>query len=483
MGDNILAEPAFLIGFIVLLGYALLEKRWYEILAGFLKATVGFFILSAGAEGLVNNFEPITIGLKDQFNLDVMVIDPYFGQNAIAEGLYPVFGRLFSDVMLLLLFAFIVNLLLVKFNKYTKLRVVFTTGNVQIHQAATAFWILLFTYPFFDRWLILAVGSVILGLYWAVGANLTVEITQDLTNGAGFAVAHQQMFGISLFAKLAEKFRRKNNNEGSFKRIEELEFPGFLSIFKENIVATSILMLIFFGGILGSIGKPYLINNEFIAADDNFFFYILEISLHFAVYLAILQLGVRIFVNELTESFQGISKKWLQNAVPGIDVAAIFSYGSSNALTIGFLFGALGQFLMISLLFLLKAPILIIPGFLPLFFDNAAIAVFANNRGGLKPAIIFPFISGMIQVGGSALFAGWIGLSSYGGYLGMFDWVTVWPIITIILKFFGMFGILIILIILIVIPQLQYHKNPNDYFLVIDDYETYKKNNKTNDLE
>ncbi|NGV91705.1 PTS ascorbate transporter subunit IIC, partial [Staphylococcus aureus] len=99
----------------------------------------------------------------------------------------------------------------------------------------------------------------------------------------------------------------------------------------------------------------------------------------------------------------------LPGAVPGIDVAATFGFGSPNAVTIGFLFGALGQFLMIGLLILLKSPTIVIAGFIPLFFDNAVIAVYANNRGGFKAACLFPFLSGIIQVGGSALFATWIG--------------------------------------------------------------------------
>ena len=56
------------------------------------------------------------------------------------------FGRTFGDVMILLLIAFVLNILLVRFQKYTKLRSVFTTGNVQVQQAATAFdFIVLFS--------------------------------------------------------------------------------------------------------------------------------------------------------------------------------------------------------------------------------------------------------------------------------------------------------------------------------------------------
>lgn len=474
---NVLTQPAYLIGFIVLLGYILLRRPFYECIAGFLKATVGYFILTVGSAGLVNNFRPILVGLKDRFNLDAMVTDPYFGQNAVDSGLMETFGRTFGDVMILLLIAFVLNILLVKFQKYTKLRAVFTTGNVQIQQSATAFWILLFCFPELGRIEVLIVMGLILGCYWAVASNLTVGITQELTEGAGFAVAHQQMFGIFIFAKLAEKMKKrdeKRNKAGKAdKKLEDIELPGFLSIFNENMVATSLLMLFFFGIILLVLGQDYLVQAEFMVPGQSFLFYIMTTSLNFAVYLAILQLGVRTFVDELTQSFQGISNTILPGAVPGIDVAATFGFGSPNAVTVGFLFGALGQFLMIILLILFKSPTIVIAGFIPLFFDNAVIAVFANNRGGFKAACIFPFISGLIQVAGSALFATWIGLSQFGGYIGMFDWATVWPLFTVLMKVFGFVGIALVVIGLLAIPQLQYRKNPEGYFLIVSDYDKY----------
>ena len=97
-------------------------------------------------------------------------------------------------------------------------------------------------------------------------------------------------------------------------------------------------MTIFFGAILLVLGKPYLVEQGFMNEGANFFLYILTTSLNFAVYLAILQLGVRTFVGELTESFQGISSRLLPGAVPGIDCAAAYGFGSQNAVTIGFLF-------------------------------------------------------------------------------------------------------------------------------------------------
>ena len=56
---NVLQQPAFMIGLIVMIGYILLRKPWYDILAGTLKAIVGYLILMVGSGGLVNNFRPV----------------------------------------------------------------------------------------------------------------------------------------------------------------------------------------------------------------------------------------------------------------------------------------------------------------------------------------------------------------------------------------------------------------------------------------
>ena len=80
---NILQQPAFMIGFIVLIGYILLQRPWYDILAGTIKAIVGYLILTVGSGGLVNNFRPVLVGLGERFNINATVIDPYFGQNAV----------------------------------------------------------------------------------------------------------------------------------------------------------------------------------------------------------------------------------------------------------------------------------------------------------------------------------------------------------------------------------------------------------------
>ncbi len=476
---NILQQPAWMIGLIVLLGYILLKKPWYDVLGGTIKAVVGYMILAVGSGGLVSNFRPVLVGLKERFNLDEMVIDPYFGQNAVTAGVEEVFGKSFSQVMMLLLIAFIVNIILVRLRKLTKLRSLFTTGHVQVQQASTAYWLILFALPALasNNTALLIVMAIVLGLYWAVGSNLTIEPTQELTDGAGFCLGHQQIMGVALFSWIAGKMHESDEKKGkkASRRIEDIELPGFMSIFNENMVCTALLMTVFFGAILLILGRDYLIEAGFLGENASFLFYILTLCLNFAVYLAILQLGVRTFVTELTQSFQGIANKLLPGSVPAVDCAVTYGFGSPNAVPIGFLCGAVGQFLAIGVLILLKSPVLVIAGFVPVFFDNATIAVYANNKGGMKAAMILPFISGLCQVFGSALIAGWVGMAAYGGYLGMWDWAVVWPVFTVLMRFLSYAGLAIVIVALLAIPQLQYRANKEGYFLITEDYEAYKE--------
>lgn len=478
--NNILKNAPHMIGFIVLLGYLLKGEKWYTTLGGTLKAIIGMLILNVGSGGLVSNFRPILVGLKDRFNLNATVIDPYFGQNAVTDGVMEVFGKAFDSVMILLLIAFIVNILLVRFNKYTKCRTLFTTGHVQVQQASTAYWLIMFAMPALlkNDTLMLVVMAVVLGAYWAVGSNLTVKPMQELTDGAGFAIAHQQMFGIRLGYWAADKFFGKDGGkkkDKEIKKVGDMELPGFFQIFNENMVCTAILMTVFFGIIMSIIGKDFFINAGNLKETDSFLMFVFDKCLNFAVYLAILQLGVRTFVSELTVSFQGISEKLLPSSIPGVDCAVCYGFGDANAVTFGFLAGLAGQLVAIVALILMKSPVLIICGFVPVFFDNATIGLVANEKGGLKACLVIPFISGLIQVFGSALIAGWVGMAAYGGYLGMFDWATVWPIMTVLMKYLSWAGVIICVAALLALPQIEYLKDKKGYFLITEDYEAYKE--------
>lgn len=465
---NILTQPAFFIGLIVFIGYLLLKKPFYQAYAGFVKATVGYMILSVGSGGLVSTFRPILVGLNQRFGLNAAVIDPYFGQTAAMSALENV-GRSTSYVMIAMIVAFFLNILMVILHKATKIRTLFTTGHVMVQQCATGLWMLIFCFPALQDVTACVLLGILMGTFWSVSSNLTVEIFQDLTDGGGFALGHQQMFGVWFVSKLAPKVGGKND-----KRLDELEMPGWLSIFNDNVVATATLMTIFFGIIISILGPDLMHELDASSKSGSFVFYIITVSFKFAVNLTILQLGVRMFVAELTESFTGISEKILPGSVPAVDCAAVFGFGSPNAPLVGFVFGCLGQFLAILGLIVFKSPVLVITGFVPVFFDNATFAIFADHKSGFKAAAILTFLSGMIQVLGGAICAGMFQTYQFGGWHGNFDTDTIFLVGGAAMKYLGWIGYGLCIIILLAIPQMQYRKNKDTYFLITEDYEAYK---------
>ena len=156
-----------------------------------------------------------------------------------------------------------------------------------------------------------------------------------------------------------------------------------------------------------------------------------------------------------------------------MDCAVCYGFGDSNAVTFGFLAGLTGQIIAILALIVMGSPTIIICGFVPVFFDNATIGLVANEKGGIKACLVLPFLSGLIQVFGAALIAGWVGLANYGGYLGMFDWDTVWPLFTVAMRFLGYAGVALVVIVLLAIPQIEYRMDPEGYFLITEDYDKY----------
>ncbi len=88
------------------------------------------------------------------------------------------------------------------------------------------------------------------------------------------------------------------------------------------------------------------------------------------------------------------------------------------------------------ILLLVHSPIMVLPGFVPLFFSGGPIGVLANRMGGYRSGNHLYVLVGIIQTFGTVWAIPLTGLAENGvGWTGIFDWATVWPAICEVLKF------------------------------------------------
>ena len=277
------------------------------------------------------------------------------------------------------------------------------------------------------------------------------------------------------YGRYLERKARKKGKE--VKKFDNMEMPGFLSIFNDMYVSSFIVMLIYFAVLISLIGKPGMMAiDSSLTESTSFALYIFHTAGKFPVFLVILLTGMRMFVAELTVAFSGISEKILPNTLPGIDCAAFYGFVTNGSvITISFLVGSLTMTLFTTVGMLLGLPFVCLVGFVPMMFDSATVGIFAHHRGGIKALVVSCIGVAVADVFLAGIAACTIGFAQYGGVGFQVDNAITLAAFSPIWKYLGWAGYALVLVIMLAIPQIQYLKNKKGYWLAAEDWEQYKQ--------
>lgn len=421
--NDLLSEPILMIGILICIGYIAQKQPATKVITGTVSAMVGISLVLFGGTQFTNLFKPITDAVSASFGIKGYIMDSYAMKATTQESL----GNLFGLVGYVFVIAFVVNLILVYFGKWTRAKGVFLTGNAGIAHSQALLWLVL-AYLTKSSVVAVVISGVIVGIYWAFSTTLAIKPVEKITGGAGFTIGHNQQLGIWFFSKFAHIFGDPEKED-----CENLKLPGWLSIFNNNVVSVAVIMIIFMGAFMAPLGISGI---QELSKGQNWIIYLLILGVKFSMNMVILLTGVRMMVGELTGAFKGIQEKIVPNAVPAIDVAAILPF-SPNAATLGFIFCTVGTVLSMLVLLAVKSPIFVLPGFVPLFFSGGPIGVVANKYGGIKSTIVCSILLGIIQTFGTVWAISLMAYPEGVGWSGMFDFSTFWPAVTEIFRVIG----------------------------------------------
>ncbi|MCR8847986.1 PTS ascorbate transporter subunit IIC [Rossellomorea sp. SC111] len=371
---DILGTPAILVGLFALIGLLIQRKNSGDVVSGTLKTVMGFVILGAGANVLVQSLGQFSSMFNHAFEVDGVIPN----NEAIVALAQESFG---TETAMIMLFGMVVNILIARFSPF---KYIFLTGHHTMFMACMIAVIL--TTGGFTGVPMIVLGSIILGALMVLSPAMLQPFTRKVTGSDDFAVGHFGSIGYLVSAMVG-----KAVGKGS-KSTEEIKVPKSLGFLRDTSVSVSLTMVILFFVVAGAAG-PAFVEGE-LSGGQNFLVFAFMQGITFAVGVYIILAGVRMLLGEIVPAFKGIADKVVPNAKPALDCPAIFPF-AGNAVIIGFLFSFIAG--LVSMLFLpLLGLKVIVPGLVPHFFTGAAAGVFGNATGGRRGAVIGSMANGVM---------------------------------------------------------------------------------------
>ncbi|MEW2390461.1 PTS ascorbate transporter subunit IIC [Streptomyces venezuelae] len=389
--NEILSQPAYLIGLITAAGLIALKKSAGQIVGGAIKATLGFLLIGAGATLVVGALAPLGEMIQGATGAHG-VIPTNEAIVGIAQEQYG------ARVAWLMILGFAISLLLARF---TPLRYVFLTGHHMLFMATLLTMVLAIAGQ--SSWVVVVVGGVLLGILLVSLPAFAHPWTKRVTGNDSVAIGHFGTAGYIAAGATGQLVGRRSRST------EEMDLPEGLRFLRDSMVATALSMVLIYLIMslvfLAKVGKEEAFKafgENGAAGASGVGDYVMQSvmqGLQFGIAVAVILFGVRTILGELVPAFQGIAQKLVPGAVPSLDAPIVFPY-AQNAVLVGFISSFVGGLVSLGLLAWIFHPAfglaLVLPGLVPHFFTGGAAGVYGNATGGRRGAAVGAFVNGVL---------------------------------------------------------------------------------------
>ncbi|EHR0801232.1 PTS ascorbate transporter subunit IIC [Vibrio parahaemolyticus] len=371
--NDVLSEPAVLVGLIALIGLIAQKKPVTECIKGTVKTILGFIVLGAGAGLVVSSLGDFATIFQHAFGITGVVPN----NEAIVSIAQEAFGK---EMAMIMFFGMLVNILIARFTPW---KFIFLTGHHTLFMSMMVAAILASSgmkgVP------LIALGSVVVGSVMVFFPAIAHKYMMQVTGSDDVAIGHFSTLSYVLAGFIGSKFGNKEHST------EEMNVPKSLLFLRDTPVAISFTMGIIFMVTCIFAGGDFV---REVSGGKHWFMFALMQSITFAGGVYVILQGVRMVIAEIVPAFKGISDKLVPNAKPALDCPVVFPY-APNAVLVGFLSSFAAGLVGMFLLYVMGLTV-IIPGVVPHFFVGAAAGVFGNATGGRRGAILGAFAQGLL---------------------------------------------------------------------------------------
>ncbi|MGP4025664.1 PTS ascorbate transporter subunit IIC [Actinomadura sp. 3N407] len=386
LADNVFGQVPILIGLITLIGLILQRKRFEDVFAGALRATIGVVILFIGVEvftGGLTSFQTVLAS--------AMGTTPPKADNTLADFLTDQGGT----IALVITVAFLVHVLVVRL--FPAARYLYLTGHLMFWISTVTVASLVTIAPGADQLTLVLCGAGFVAAYWTLQPLWMRPLMRRVVPDDRFGYAHTSSLACLITGYAARPLGSREKYD-----TEKLKLPRQLSFFKDVNVSTaliiSVIMLVAVAFADGGVVSEAAAEMD---AKLSPWVWALLVALRFAGGIAILLFGVRMFLAEIVPAFKGFSDRVIPGTRPALDAPTVFPV-APTAVMVGFV-ASTAVFLVCLGVFAGAGWFTLAPPMIMLFFVGGAAGLFGNVVSGWRGAALGGVITGLILAVGQAV--------------------------------------------------------------------------------